>query len=521
MNLNPFRSTILSVAGLLMGLSSFAQDAPGAYADLHNGFSNKAFYAYPMGKYNLWSRINHTCDSKRSDAFINLISPKGLRYSQSSLESMVEGSVKLSCLSLSPMPKQLFNGKLLNNDNRRSSVACVYGVEASEVILRDKNRDYFGELRDQLKFLMLNEGKKHEMYGTNYSYVIPNSKVDFDEAMLKNDKIVLTLSIEGAHALGHSIYIDEGLNESTEYRDMVFKNIDRLKGNAPLFDQSTEVFNKTIIYLSPSRAFENGFCGNAPYFLLEQADGISADPSLNKGMSEIGKDAIKKLLAKENGKRILIDMSHMSFESRRWFMKYLDNLEILGDFVPAVATHVGVCGISQNDPRFILPDDSKKNKGSFMSLWTQNLTNEEVQKIVATKGILGISLDEQVLGGDAYFEEVNKYMAGTKQRREVQLKLVLSHVFMAVKAGGKETWKYLAIGSDFDNMLRPLDTYNSAEKFPELASDIESFLNDPNDLFNLVKSSDVKQLMYGYSAKDIVDMLMSKNAARFLRSQLP
>lgn len=133
------------------------------------------------------------------------------------------------------------------------------------------------------------------------------------------------------------------------------------------------------------------------------------------GLRKLGKDVIKEALSKPN--RILIDIKHLSLESRKQYYEILKT-EYGRENIPIIASHTGVTGVSYNKmpvvkcgwrwrwnkvqyckPKGLL--DTKFNP------WSVNLYDEEIKTIVDSNGLIGLNLDERILG--------------TKQKKKAQL----------------------------------------------------------------------------------------------------
>ncbi len=79
----------------------------------------------------------------------------------------------------------------------------------------------------------------------------------------------------------------------------------------------------------------------------------------------------------------------------------------------------------------------------------------------------------------------------------------------------------ICLGSDFDGITVPIDTYPSAENYPDLAKDLTKYLQKPASIFNLYSSAEVKKYMFNYSPQELVDKIMSSNVLEFMKRNLP
>lgn len=471
--------------------------------------------------YGLWESIENQCGAGRSDEMIQTFGRDISRRSQANLEALAKGETRLVCVGMSPLQTQLLNGKLLNNANKRETVSCLYGIVASEIFLRQRDRNYFEDLVDHILFWQRFQEKVQPVNGFDYKYSIMPNGLALDILLDDPDKIGVVLTVQGGHALGHSVYIDGGISQTVEYENLVLANIDRLKGNTALVPHTDQFLKTPIFFIQLASPFENGITGSSRYYNDQQGNLVGGDPLLNKGFTELGKKVVKRLLDTDKGARILVDVRGMSVDGRDYYYKYLDRLEILGDEVPVVASSVGISGMAWKDPIYLAPDNDAKNAGSWQSNWQQNLGREDILAILRTGGIAGISLDEQVLGGGKYFSELAKTPEGSRQRRELQIKLFVLNLLRFVEvANNASAWDRLCLGSGFDAMLNPMESYQTSEQMGDLVRDVQNFLERPTDIFDAYKVADVRRLMFGLSGKEIADKVFSLNAIAFMKKHL-
>ena len=109
------------------------------------------------------------------------------------------------------------------------------------------------------------------------------------------------------------------------------------------------------MYISLCKTFENGMGGQSKSFNREQQYVFGHSPTINQGPSDLGIKVIKKLLStEEGGRRIFIDIQHMSVEFRKWYFKYLERLRILGTSdIPVIASHAGISGLSWGNSLYL------------------------------------------------------------------------------------------------------------------------------------------------------------------------
>lgn len=504
---------------------SFAAEAQtdiNTFVDIHINGSTKPYNSRTSSmNYTIWEPIDHECGYERSSQVMQAAGRKLPKLSQSNFESLAKGGVRIGCISISPIERQLVNGSSFYNEkNKKATVSCVTGIVANQLFLRQREIDYFNDLVNNIQYLKRFENRPYRIGGFEYSYTLLKKKAEVDSIIANPDRIGLVLTVAGGHALGHSIYINEGITSLDEYNALVIQNVKRLKGLLPLSDNSDEFIQTPILWMSLCKSYENGLGGAANSMTKAQQSVFGKPNDLNEGPSDLGKEVLELLISKD-GRRILVDIKHMSLKFRRFYYQTVERASILGEQIPIVCSHVGVSGLSWQGSLYKKKDDDSKNNNSYLNHWQQNLAEQDIKKIAASKGIIGITLDKTVLGGQLALSEIEATTPGTVQRRKACVKLFLANVLTVIdKVGTPAAWNVVAVGSDFDNMYEPLDPYPSAEYLPDLASDIQEFLERPEDIGSEFPAKKIKELMFNYTAAEITEKIMSLNAVEFIRRNL-
>ena len=194
-----------------------------------------------------------------------------------------------------------------------------------------------------------------------------------------------------------------------EFTRELIKNVDYLKGL-----KSPEVSMVTISHLS-----YNGMVGHAPAFddattlgrILAQRVfrlRVGNDRRYKKqwngyffsglGPKEYGKKVIDRLVNPAYGGRtIQVDLKHCDYLTRKYFLDSVANKET----IPPICSHCAVTGLSEiyyspaSDEYALRDSRLVKNFYPF----SLNLFDEEVLRIYQLEGIIGIPLEQRVLGG--------------------------------------------------------------------------------------------------------------------------
>ncbi len=140
-----------------------------------------------------------------------------------------------------------------------------------------------------------------------------------------------------------------------------------------------------------------------------------------------------------------------------------------------------------------------------------------------TKGLIGLILDRFRICGGIVAEQIKNTEDFSEERKQLYLKsIALNFLYIVKTIGNKSAWNYISIGSDFDGMINSFEFYDTTEKMPELAKDLEYFFNHlPDDIFGYFSKKEMEELMYGYSAKEIIEKIFSKNAIQFYLNHFP
>lgn len=501
---------------------SVAQTDINSFVDIHINGSSKPYNSRTSEMdYNIWEPIYHECGYERSSQVMQAAGRPLPKHSQSHFEALAKGGVRISCMSLSPTERQIIIGSnYYNEKNKKATISCLTGIVANQLFLRQKEIDYFSDLINNIQYLKRFENRPYYIGGFGYYYNLLRKKADIDSIVSDPDRLGVILTVEGGHALGHSIYINEGITSLEEYRALILKNVKRLKGLLPVSDNSDEYIQTPIMWMSLAKTYENGLGGIANSMSKAELSVFGKPNDLNDGPSDLGKEVIELLISRD-GHRILVDIKHMSLKFRKYYYQTVERASILGEQIPVVCSHCGISGLGWKKNFYKKRDDDSKNNNSYLNHWQQNLSSDDIQRIHNSNGLIGITLDKYVLGGRLAKNEIENTVAGTVQRRKACVKLFLANVFTVVdKVGKASAWNIVSVGSDFDAMREPLEPYPSAEYLPDLASDIQEFLERPEDIGSLFTAKRIKELMYSYSAAEITEKIMSRNAIEFIRKNL-
>ncbi|MBX2899814.1 MAG: membrane dipeptidase [Cyclobacteriaceae bacterium] len=459
----------------------------------------------------------HEAERKNCWTNLNFDVGLGILDSQSSLSQLVSGQVKLAVVPLYALENVFAKAKLIQ-------LAAGLSHHAKKRFLQKIEREEYGY------FELMQADLNHLLNSANISpdkqFRLLSAGSQFDPT---SSHLQIMLCAEG----GHNFYDNGQRFGQTQ------KVIDRLLYFK--LPQSPRLVYVTITHLSHSE-----FCTHA--FGMKMLKSNAFNPK-GKGLSNLGKRFIREALSTTNGKRILIDVKHMSVLTRQQF--YALRAAEFPD-APIMASHMGLTGCSwQRKPvRKYKYDNSEacyevtyyRQPGvldTYFNPWSINLYDEDISEILLSNGLIGLSLDQRILGcgtpakelvsPDEFKEADFKPVAEPRMHQlrmeeydevhEVKawhLRHLCNHILHIVKVGrplvGDRVWKQIAIGSDFDGLIDPINYTTHAGAFKFLFGGLVEWL--PRMAVHAgveLPPADVQQ---------VVKQVIGENAATFLRKHI-
>lgn len=466
--------------------------------DLHCHPNMKPFQSgYPTPTKNMWEKIFH----RNGGGFTktaNGISDHVLKESQTNLDTLVEGNVRVFQLSLYPtergflkmrnVPRLVVGKKRINTLHE-----VITGYSAEAIAESNKHYRYFDELQAEYAFVESQIGKNAD---GKHHFVMVNNFDELQKALQKKNTLIGIVTIEGGHALGTGAPETDKLSEQ-ELCDILTKNIATVKQ-----------WNYPPFVINLAHHFWNHLSGHAKSFKRPINSLVNQNKGKNKGITDTGWHVIRQLLSRENGKRILIDVKHMSVVARKEYYAFIQTYNTINpnDKIPILYSHAGVNGFASMESSIRENDVMRKARKHRFFRWSINISNEEVRIIHQSGGLIGLMMDRGLLGG---LDTISKIVAmkDNEKKREAYAHLFWDNVFEIIEAvGDKSGWDIVAIGSDFDGVITHMEPYESAAKFPLFQQDLIAFLE---------KKDYKKELWYGNSPVELVEKIMSGNALRF------
>ena len=163
---------------------------------------------------------------------------------------------------------------------------------------------------------------------------------------------------------------------------------------------------------------------------------VSDDPTYQKqfssvffnipGVNKFGKRVIEKLVNPESGHKILIDLKHSDIFTREFFYDHYmrapvdcltcetgstDSVDCRKLITPPICSHCAVTGLSKEYFSPLANEYSvlQSSSTTIFNPFGINLYDEEIELICKNEGIIGITLEQRVLGGYINKKEKRSY----------------------------------------------------------------------------------------------------------------
>jgi microsomal dipeptidase-like Zn-dependent dipeptidase len=429
-----------------------------------------------------------------TDKLLNYVT--GLtKFRQSDMSSLVYGGVRLISASLYPIEKGFVVNKLKDGQFSDAALNLATGLSDERIDHLQKLKSYYKDLEEEYDFYKQLHGREVRVDNRNARYFLLKNYNDLESLVLKagdaDNTVGIFFSIEGAHVL------ECGMPGTKADEATVLANITKIKQ-----------WEYPPFFITVAHHFYNELCGHAKSLSGIMAKTLDQRDKMDTGFTPLGRKVIKALLDTGNGRRILVDIKHMSPLSRREYFQWLDK-EYPGNQVPIIVSHGAANGMWAYDNNH----SPNLDTAPLLMAATINFYDEEIIRIARSKGIFGLQMDERRIGSQAALAKAK----GRLERRKIlfhRSKLVwnqVQHIAEVLDKAGEYPWSITAIGTDFDGIIDPLNGYWTAEDLGQL--DDYLLMHAQNYM-----QGRGKQLKHGNTvdAEEIVSRVMYLNALEFL-----
>jgi microsomal dipeptidase-like Zn-dependent dipeptidase len=440
----------------------------------------------------------------------------------------------------------------------------VLGIDFSHILplnkeivnkTRDGKTSYYAEFQQQVKMYLdnkatLEQAPYHIKYTGRKDWEGKTRQQIADTLKNDNTQRYLIFSIEGGHNLSDVPIRGAALSRTPEL------NLKDIQDNSELDFISINLCHLSYIPEQPLGGFAQGLNKQAQIAFSSE----DFMPKAGLGLTQLGKKVIRQALLHEK-RPVLIDLKHMSVYTRFHYYRYRESLineTATVNRLPIITSHTGFTFTSlnnylakkqfrsttgQQDGAFvcIVESENRKigktndsiNSGLYGNPWTINLFDEEIIEIMSSRGMIGISLDQRILGAEKmvdsnrpeYFdpeyiakEEWEKLfrdgqLPGAEKlfdflsipsRAERHLMLLCLHIIYAVRIGNAgigwepdtSPWDHICIGSDFDGLINPINRIDNILKLSDLAAGLKKYLPVADKYLNTGDDNNARSLRY-------------------------
>lgn len=410
------------------------------------------------------------------------------RFSQCDLSTMSQSGYKLAVVSLYPFEKGFFMNVAGKGPLSAFLSDQITGISYERIRHIQTHTDYFQDLNQEYQYF-LSSRRKHLIDGIQHEWLPIANKQDWQKVDA-TDKVGVIFSIEGAHVFNSGLVPFGRKTIKTE----VLENIRKVKE-----------WQYPPMFITFAHNFYNDLCGHARSldpirYLVDQEYGIDT------GLTELGIAALDELLSQDNGRRILIDLKHMSIKSREEFYAYLDQ-RWANENIPLLVSHGAVAGTKL------------KHEGAEPPLFARadiNFYDEELVRIGASGGLFAVQFDSRRVASSTEIAKVGwRGKIEDIQRRSATLIWnQIRYIAERLDEAGLFAWGTACIGSDFDGTINPLNGILTTADFPTLAENLHELAAD------YLKMAPLKlDTNRAISAAEIVSRFTEDNICNFVRKQ--
>lgn len=418
-----------------------------------------------------------------------------VKYRQSSFSAMGFGNTRIILASLYPIERDFFNNKLKTGYFNDMLLNFITSVSKKRIDYIQSITDYFADLENEYNYLKQLEGQIIQLADRAlYQYTLAKNAADLDIILdqhkmtdKKVNAIAVIITIEGAHVLG------TGIKPQTNPAnpDIVLDNAVKVKN-----------WEHRPVFITLAHHFYNELCGHAQSLTGIVKKAVDQSYGMNLGFTPLGYQVVEKLLDNTQNKRILIDIKHMSRQSRLEYINLLET-KYKNEDIPIIVSHGAVVG-NAKDSRLFLQADI-------------NFFDDEIIKVAQTSGLFGLQLDERrIVAPD---DDQLRKSHGMQRRKVLFHSSVLiwrqiQHMAELLDSKGLFAWGIQSLGSDFDGMINPLNGYWTAQDYPTLSDYLlkQAYNYIQNDATNLTQKQN------HIDPEEIVDRVMGDNAYTFLKN---
>jgi microsomal dipeptidase-like Zn-dependent dipeptidase len=417
------------------------------------------------------------------------------KFTQADCTALAHGNVRVVCASLYPIERGFFRNDLGTGLISDLAASFATSVGIARVNHIQNIRNYFEDLEREYHYYVQGAEQETVTQSGKFKYVLAKDFSTVDEHMGTTEHtIVFVFSIEGLHVLHNDL---ENPDEAVALRNV----------------RAIKQWAHVPFFVTFAHHFNNHLCGHAKS--LFDLIGKKTDQSVNIGTSftEMGKKVLKELLSTQNGKRIHIDIKHMSALARKDYIQLITDPE--GEYrneeIPIIISHGAANGLRSMDEKVI---DIIETGTTFMQE-DINFYDNELVALAKSKGIIGLQLDERRLADKETMKRI-KHSVWINKIRHYRAELLwkqIQHIAEVLDRNSLFAWDCMAIGSDYDGIIDPLNGYLTQETIVHLEEFIE------RHAYNYMQHRALSTLkpFNRIDSDEVVQRIFHSNAMSFMR----
>jgi len=456
----------------------------------------------PSKKNSIWYK-DHPNDLERLvERSIGLV-----RFTQSDFQSLLSGNVGCICASLYSIERGLVRLKTGSGWFTDTLTNFISGMGKQRINFLQNNKDYFSDLEGEYEFYRQLNGRIIPIHGIPCKYVLVDSYEQMQTTLENHNPanqfklIIVIITIEGMHNLDTNT--DNPVGDEIQF----LANVDKLKR-----------WEFKPLFVTFAHHFFNKLCGHAESLADKFQDGLTRqEEGMDTEFTPLGWKVLEKLLDNQTGRRIYIDIKHMSYKSRQQYFNYLLNnhhLEFTNRQIPIVISHGACNGFRNAQDKTYSPGLEETAKHMYDK--DINFYDEEILTLAKSGGIIGLQLDERRIANAKYKIGSRKIFASKFKRQLSNSRMVwnnIQHIAMLLDQNELPAWNNMTIGSDYDGLIDSVNLFWSSQDLQDLAKCLTikagEWLSGGNYAFKLADNR--------LSPEEIIDKLFYRNAMDFFR----
>jgi microsomal dipeptidase-like Zn-dependent dipeptidase len=357
------------------------------------------------------------------------------------------------------------------------------------------NNNYFEDVEREYKFFeYLNECPIKTTSGT-YQYALVKSYRDIqsrlDTGSASDNIIFIVMTIEGMHVLNDNV--NGPVNEAS-----FLANLRKIKSwRCPPF------------FVTFAHHFYNHLCGHAKSLTGIVGKETDQSEKIDTGFTDLGILVLNEVLSDQNGRRILIDIKHMSAQSRKEYF-YILETAYAGQDIPVIVSHGAASGLRSMDERVV----DHPSIGNKLLQEDINFYDNEIVAVAKSNGIFGLQLDERRIANAQTLRSVKHsiFMNKIRHYRAELLWDQIQYIAELLDHNDLPAWDCIALGTDFEGIINPINGYLTAESIVHLESFVERYA------FNYMNADGKKLKSYNQlPASDIINKIFQLNGMDFIK----